>query len=164
MARYQKASKKVNLDASTVTFSFANGKTETVGINEPGIDGLLAQLALHGLSQKLGDSYASAQTVDEAYKEFMDTVGVLRRGEWSERREGVGPTVSMIDEAIERFITSKYPEDKWPVAREKAAQPDVRDKLKTSKEVIALVETIRQERAAKKAAAATASAEELLSV
>ena len=164
MARYQKASKKVNLDAGHVTFSFANGKTETVGINEPGIDGLLAQLALHGLSQKLGDSYASAQTVEDAYAEFMATAGVLRRGEWSERREGAAPSVSMIDEAIERFIKAKYPEDKWAAAREKAAQPAVRDKLKASKEVIALVETIRQERAAKKAAAATESAEELLAV
>lgn len=51
---------------------------------------ILHQAMIHGLSQKLGDSYAGALNVSEAIQRFTDTLESLRAGTWNSGRTGMG--------------------------------------------------------------------------
>lgn len=69
-----------------VRFDFSNGTTKTVLLGH--VQALLHRFAVHGISQKLGDSYASEKDVADAILAFEDTHETLLKGEWSEGREG----------------------------------------------------------------------------
>lgn len=85
-----------------VRFDFSNGTTKTVLLANLG--GLTARLAVHGLSQKLGDSYASEKDVADAVLAFEDTHDTLAKGEWSEGREGgFGGQSVLLQACMEQF-------------------------------------------------------------
>lgn len=65
-----------------VQFDFDNGETVKVLLEDMS-DSMLAKLAIHGLTQKLGDSYASSVTVSEAVEKFYDTLTNLKAGVWN---------------------------------------------------------------------------------
>lgn len=93
--------KKAQLeDGSGVSFTFANGHALTVLLADiPAA--IQARLVLHGLSQKVGDSYAGVKgIVDDAIENAESIVEMLKNGEWTERAEGVGPRPSMVADAI----------------------------------------------------------------
>lgn len=49
---------------------------------------LIEQAALHGLAQKLGDSYAGKKTIREAKNAWQEVANTLRDGHWN-RKGGV---------------------------------------------------------------------------
>lgn len=137
-----KMAKKEKL-SNGVAFTFANGSSLTCVMDELPED-MIRQLAVHGIAQKVGDSYASAETVAIAEENARLTWANLQRGEFNTRAQaGGGLTV----EALAR-IKGMGLED----AQEVWAQMDEeqRETLKKNQRVKAMVEIIRGERAAKK--------------
>lgn len=82
-----------------VKFNWADGE-----VSEFDVDSLpkeiVGRLALHGLSQKVGDSYASADTVAEAKEAAKDVWESLTNGKWSSARGTGGKIV----EALARIM------------------------------------------------------------
>lgn len=109
MARVAKADKQLFEDFSGVRFVFANG-AEMVAKLADFSDEIKTRLAVHGLSQKLGDSYASAEDVKQAYDWAKETLSTLLEGKWSTRTAGnSGPKTTLLARAIARV--SKQPLD-----------------------------------------------------
>jgi hypothetical protein len=79
---------KSNGEPIGVRWDFSNGQTRTILLSD--LTALSSILGCHGLSQKGGDEYASEKDVDDAVLAFDDLMDRLKKGEWSERREGGG--------------------------------------------------------------------------
>ena len=71
-----------------VTFTFATGETEVVKPADLPAE-IQKQLMLHGLSQKLGDSY-SGEDADKCHAVFTGVLKNLTEGSWSARSGGGG--------------------------------------------------------------------------
>ena len=124
---------------------------------------IVTKLAIHGLSQKLGDSYAGA----DAEHCFAAAKGVLESlvaGKWSQRREGSGsgPRISQLAEALAE-VTQKPVAD--CVEKIAAMDDDTKKSLREHAKIKAAIARIKVKRAqaeAEKAATAAAdSAEDL---
>lgn len=101
MAQVKKAKKAV--EGSILTINFANDEIVAVDFNTLPQE-IKLQLALHGLSQKVGDSYASAESVDDAVKAAKRVVEDLTAGNWSVRKAGEGaPRTTLLAEALARI-------------------------------------------------------------
>lgn len=89
MSRNSKCKKGVSLEQGTITFTFTGMEPVVVSV-----DGLSADIRreamFHGVSQKLGDSFAGAKTVAEAREAFDAVLESLQDGEWNRGREGSG--------------------------------------------------------------------------
>ena len=82
MARGKKMSKSIDGDVLTITM----GEHVLVyNVNELNNE-IKSHLVMHGLSQKLGDSVASCDTVDECLNAIQRTWATLKKGEWSSRQ------------------------------------------------------------------------------
>ena len=97
------ADSKVEPDYSGATIVFTNGKRVVVSLDEVPSD-LHPRLACHGLSQKLGDSYASVAGNQElAYSRCDGVAELLKAGGWEkETREG-GLRLSDLFEAVNTY-------------------------------------------------------------
>jgi hypothetical protein len=85
-----KAHKKVDLDLHCVTWYFANGATRTAKLDTYA-GGIQASFALHGISQKLGDCYASSDDADAALAAWDELQEQLLGGAWEKpTRAGSG--------------------------------------------------------------------------
>lgn len=73
---------KKTAHAEGVTFAFANGEIEDVLIGRFSEE-IIGRLAIHGLSQKLGDSYAGVETVEEAVVNVKTLITQLSDGAWA---------------------------------------------------------------------------------
>lgn len=97
------AEKKVSkaVSETAVTFEFATG--EVVEVSPKDFSGdIQKQLMLHGLSQKLGDSY-SGEDADKCHSIFTGVLANLTDGNWSARAGGGGsPRISQLAEALAR--------------------------------------------------------------
>ena len=84
------AEKKVSKTVSdtAVTFEFATGEVEEVSPSDLPAE-IQKQLILHGLSQKLGDSY-SGEDADKCHAIFSGVLKNLVEGNWSARSGGGG--------------------------------------------------------------------------
>lgn len=141
---------KKSVTDDTVVFSFADGETITASLSGFS-DDILTRLALHGLSQKMGDSYAGAESVIEARTLAQSVLDNLRNGLWAVKATRGGKIVEAIVRATGQNFETVL--TKWAGMddKEKAAirkHPDVKK---------ALAE-IEAERAAKLAEAATDAA------
>jgi hypothetical protein len=74
---------------SGVTLGFKEGQPLTVELKELGKD-IIKHLALHGLSQKLGDSYSGETDIKVARTKAEGVAKRLRDGDWRAVREGGG--------------------------------------------------------------------------
>ena len=85
----KKAKVNVNVSKNELTWEFADGETETidVGLFPPEI---VQHATLHGLKQKLSDSYAGAGTVTEARERFVAVLESLLNGQWNAGRSSSG--------------------------------------------------------------------------
>jgi hypothetical protein len=100
MARFNKAKKVVNTAEGTIQFDFANGETRVIKPADLSQD-IQNQALFHGVSQKLGDSYASAEDVEEAVAAFDTVYKGLTEGKWTTRVAGEGGGgVTMLVEAL----------------------------------------------------------------
>lgn len=96
MPKQKKATKSVDEVAATVKFIFTAGGEFVAALSKipPAIQ---QRLTLHGLSQKLGDTYAS--DVESPEHEVRDMFNELAGGHWSTRVAGE-PRITLLAEAI----------------------------------------------------------------
>lgn len=142
----------VSPDATALRFTFTNGKSETIEFAK--VPANIHEAAFrHGMSQKLGDSYASSQTVGDAYQAFCDMRDQLLGGEWNTRSEGTGGDLVAAVVRVQKITDEK--------AREALTKLDG-DKIKALRKnpkIAAALAAIKAERA--KAAAKDTDGSEL---
>lgn len=94
--KQKKATVETNEQAGTLTFRFAAGGDFVASLADINPD-ITRRLTLHGLKQKLADSYAG--DVESPEFEVRDLYGELARGQWSTRAPGE-PRITLLAEAI----------------------------------------------------------------
>jgi len=125
-----------------VEITFTDGRSVYVDLDELP-DGIRLELLAHGLSQKLGDSYASAKgNIDFAYAECSGVAEALMKGEWNRRGAGVG---GLLAQAIAN-LTGKVLADVMTALAD--MDGDVKTALKKRKDIKAEMAKISAERAA----------------
>ena len=92
----KKATKGIEGDVLTITFE--DGNVLTTDLNNIPAE-IQSRLAMHGLSQKLGDSYAGAET-EEAFGKASGVAEDLLAGNWSTRVAASGPRSTQLAEAL----------------------------------------------------------------
>lgn len=139
-----KAHKVVDAVGREVRWYFADGASATVRLDSFGEEMQLA-FALHGISQKFGDSYASATTVQEAREVFDGLYGQVMNGDWEKKREGggKGKEEPLLVEALARIYQSTV-EAVRPLVE--AMKPAERRAMEADGEVARMILAIRAER------------------
>ncbi len=99
-----KVAKKV-VGETGVLFSFINGEALTCNLHDLP-EAIVHKLALHGLSQKVGDSYAGAESVSEALGMARSTWNNLASNQWATKSQRGGKIV----EAMVRGLGKSYSE------------------------------------------------------
>lgn len=146
-------SRHASAEAVALVFRFANGHELIVTPSELKPEIVICS-ALHGLAQKIGDSYASQKTVDEAIEKAEALFENLSEGTWINRAEGAVRT-TVLAEALCRAAMEKYPTveaaakavKEWDSEKRKA----VLDSKKGVPQLIAAYAEIQAERAAERA-------------
>lgn len=165
------AKKSADFENGVVRFEFADGDTREISLSDLTPE-IVQNLALHGLSQKGGDSYAGAGTEADPLataKANLDAVlENLKAGNWTVRTGGTaGPRATMLAEAVARATGKELEECVEMVTelRTKAEAEDASDDdkkrfqaLKDHPAVKSALSDIRAERAAAKAEKDRASA------
>lgn len=100
-----KAHKRVDLVLKRVSWYFANGVVRTAALEEFK-ESIQVAFALHGISQKLGDCYASADTAFDAVEAWDALNGQLLNGDWEKpTREGGGANDGgMLAQAVAKVL------------------------------------------------------------
>lgn len=131
-------------DATELVFTFTNGKALSVKFDALPANVLDTALR-HGISQKVGDSFAGAMTADEAVESAKATIAALTAGNWSAPRESTG---GVLAEAVAKVR-------KIPVEQAAAALAKLDDEqlkaVRAHREVRAAVATIAAARAVARA-------------
>lgn len=141
----------------TLQFTFNGGGVHRVTLLEiPST--LHGILAMHGLSQKLGDTYAGDESVADAEESLTTMLERLKAGEWVSDRTGLGPSPVLILEAIKAAkADAGLPHDE-AAAKEKYKTKEEREKALSVPAVKSHYERLRAERATAKAAEAAKAA------
>lgn len=148
----KKATKKIT--ETGISIEFETGQTLDIELSSLS-DEMQKKLALHGLSQKVGDSYAGAEA-DESFELAAAVHERLKNNDWTVTRAGGGAArVSMLVEAL-AAATGKDPEETLAVVS--AMDDDAKKQLKKHPAIAAELARLSAERAVEKAKAAAASA------
>jgi hypothetical protein len=147
----KKASKKLLEDEAGVEIEFTTGQSIKALLEEFSED-IVNRLAIHGLSQKLGDSYASGD-VAEAFDRCKSVYESLVEGTWTTRTPGA-PRTTQLAEALAQVANVTV-----EAAQDKISQMDdeARKDLKAHPQIKAALASIKAKKAeedAKKAQAA----------
>jgi len=155
--------KSVNVESKSVTFEFDDDGENIVFDLANVSDEIVIQLALHGASQKGGDSYAGAKKASEdlnvdpnewSRSQVEATIAQLVAGDWTTRTPG-GQTVTDLANALSEAVGCPL-ED--AIARLADADADDKKALRAHPDIAAVLARIKSERAAAKAEAAEAKA------
>ena len=156
-----KESRHATPEARVLVVRFANGEEVELKPSELSKE-IVMCAAFHGFSQKIGDSYAGAKTIDEAIEHAQAVVENLEEGTWIDRAEGAIRT-SLLAEALHRCKGTKYPSVEEAAVTIKEWSPEKRKSvLDSEKGVPALVAAfvgLQAERAAARAEKAAKVAE-----
>lgn len=142
-----KAKKEVLQDNGKFTgvrWDFSNGQTRTVLLTDLQAHNDSGILACHGLSQKGGDEYASEKDVDDAVLAFDDLMDRLKKGDWSEKREGGFGGASVLARAISE-VFGKTMDETRAFLRELSAAEKMA--LRQTPELKPVIEKIEAEKA-----------------
>ena len=151
------AKKSIDVEKQTVTFDFGDGRVETFTLGEMS-DEMKIQLALHGASQKIGDSYASAKSqtdgteIDPADWSQQQSAGVISQllaDDWTVRTPGSAAITDLMvafEQVTGNELTSDLGKD------DKAA-------LRKHPKIAAVLARLKSERADAKAAFTAKAAE-----
>lgn len=118
---------------------------------------ILQNLALHGLSQKIGDSYAGVKNTDEAMEKAGAVVDRLKAGDWKAARTAASPKSTQLAEALAEAYGKTLEE---AVAALSKLDDDQKKAVRKDAKVKAALERIKAENAAKKAKDLAAKAKE----
>lgn len=157
--RIKVAEKDYDEESGTFSIAFTDGSAADVALDSLPAS-IVRLLALHGLSQKLGDSYASVKgDVAEAKRRFEAVLTQLQAGEWKKARESGegGSKVTELAEAISKFKNAPLEKAIAVVAK---ATPEQLKQWRANTQLKAIIAQIRAEKAAARAAAAEAKAAE----
>jgi hypothetical protein len=147
-------------DVSHLEFRFESGDTIIVRLED--IDnGCRTAAAWHGISQKLGDTYAGKDAA-EAAEEVQSLLERLQSGDWIKAREGGGPRPTLVIEAIVCALIDNGEEvsdERRATIAAKVNTPTERKRALKQPAVQAHFERLKAERAADKAAKAAEDAD-----
>jgi uncharacterized small protein (DUF1192 family) len=102
-------SRHASPEAVALVFAFTNGGTHRIALGDFPEDTLKAA-AWHGISQKIGDSYANSKDADASAEDmFLDQLDALTRGDWLKAREVAGARTTIVAEALAALKPDKYP-------------------------------------------------------
>lgn len=148
--RIKVATKEVDAEARTLEIAFANGKQLQVSLDDLP-EGIVTELALHGLSQKVGDSYASVKgDSDAAFANAEKVLAQLLAGEWRTAR-AAGEGKSRVSELAEAIARLKNVDVARAAAAVAAADEETLKLWRGNAKIKAMVATIRAEKAAARA-------------
>lgn len=153
MAREKIAEKNVAEDMSGVTIAFTNGNKLTVNLADLQPE-IVTHLALHGLSQKLGDSYSGEKDLEVALAKAQGVAQRLADGNWKAVREGGGSRITDLAQALAAVTGREIGE---AVALIENMDKGQKSDLRKHAQIKAKLAEIAAERAAKAAQAAEAS-------
>ena len=140
------ASKTVSTEEVKVVLTFSNGTVLSLGVNEVN-DAMRERLALHGLSQKMGDALAGEDDVNVAIAKVEAITDRLRNGEWA--GSGGGSAGGDLALALSNLLGKELPE----VLQQLATKTDDQLKeIKKSPHVKLELSKIKQARLEAKAA------------
>lgn len=146
------ATKKVHTKG--VLFTFVDGETRDVLLSDLPKE-LIERAALHGLSQKCGDSYSGIQSLSEAKEQFKAVYDALKVGEWNRKGGGVGGLwVDALAKATGKDVEAAQ------AAWDKASE-EKRKALKKHPDVVAAHAKLVAAKKAKAAKASTGDADSL---
>lgn len=168
--RNEIAKKAIRDDATGVDFNFSDGSVLSAEISQlpetitykGNTCNTLHLFACHGLSQKIGDSYAGcggvvATAIDWATATYETIVG----GDWAEAREGGAvDRPHRVTAAVARVLTALNKAFDEASLAEKYKSKEARDKAMARADVRAAYDEITAEEAAEKAAKSKAKAAE----
>ena len=159
------AKKIVSVETKSVSFDFDSFGSVTFDLSKVSPE-MLVQLALHGASQKGGDSYASARAQTEgtevdpnqwAFEQCQATIDQIYSGDWSVRRASSGPTVNDLVRALVEVLGA---DESDAAERLSDATKEEKAALRKHPAIKAVLERLRAERAAAKADAAEKAADQ----
>lgn len=135
MAKTKKATKVVDTEKRTVKFTFTDGTSFVAELDKMD-EGMVSRLALHGLAQKLGDTYAG--DVESPEHEVRGMFEELASGEWSTRKPGEART-ALVVEAMSRLlkISIADAQARWDDADDEAKK-DTRNDPRVKREVLSI--------------------------
>ncbi len=142
-----------------VQFTFEDDTIQTIDVNALNEETKFRAL-VHGISQKIGDSYAGAKAEENplafAKKAAEETIAAVLRGEWRAPSQGGGPRTSDLAVAFSR-VTGKTLEEcvEFIGTLDEAQTKDLRGKAK----VKAALAAIKAEKAVANAAKLAKEAE-----
>jgi len=142
-----------SIDNGALTIAFGDGKTVSVSLDDLSEE-IVRDLALHGLSQKVGDSYASAKgDYGFALTAATKVIDQLKAGEWKAAR-GTGeskPRIGELAQAVARI--KKITETEALALIEKLSEED-KKAVRNHPGIKLAIQQIRTEKAQKAADAA----------
>lgn len=157
-----KTSRSASADATGLEFVWADKRPVSVYTLADLPESIRTALAWHGLSQKLGDGFASAKGDIDTAEETSDALYEnLKNGTFVERAEGVGPAPTMVAEAIAEALRAKgetVDEARFNTIVEKVKDKATREGALKDPAIAASYAAIRAKRAAEKAAKAAEAA------
>lgn len=132
-------------NGSVLYLNFANGDKLEFDLEK--VNGQTQRrLAIHGASQKIGDSFAGVKgDFGQGIGNAQKVIDQLYAGDWEGEREGGGPRLAELSAAIARI--KNVPLEKAAAAVEKATK-EQRDNWRSNPQVKAMVAQIRAEKAA----------------
>lgn len=134
-------------NAGTVTFKFADDTQLFFDLADvpEGSDADKA-LPVHGASQKIGDSYAGAESVAEAKIAATEQIALLVAGEWKAARAAGEPKIGLLIEALARVKPDKTLDECRGVVESMDA--DGKKVLRDDRRIKAAIDAIKAERSA----------------
>ena len=155
MAKKRKsyARKEYDLEKGTLTFSFSDKSKRVIDLNSMP-DAMKLQAQFHGFSQKIGDTAASVNNLDEYKSAIADEVAKLMTGDWKSPSKGVG---GLLGQAVINVLTREKKEFDTAKIKKVCETPEGRKGIKANPVFLAEFQKLDAEQKAKKAAAAKAA-------
>lgn len=159
--RIKVATKDTDAETGTLDVAFSTGETLQVALADLP-ENIRLELALHGLSQKVGDSYASVKgDAVAAYAAAKKVIEQLLAGEWRTAR-AAGEGKSRVSELAEAIARLKNVEVSVAAAAVAKAPEETLKLWRSNAKIKAIIAEIRAEKAAARLAKDNSSADEIV--
>lgn len=149
--RIKVAAKGYDVETGTLEVVFTNEEQLNICLDDLSAD-IVRQLAMHGLSQKVGDSYSSVKgDVQAAFEAAKKTIEQLSSGEWRVAK-AAGEGSGRVGELAEAIARLKNVDVKKAAAAVANASEDMVKAWRANASIKAAIAEIRAEKAAARAA------------